>query len=361
MKVVIDNIAFSIQQIGGISVVWFEIIKRMLKDERFDVEFLEFSDAGNNYYRKLLEIPQDRVKVEGNRVVMKWRRYCNPKLGTRDPFIFHSSYYRTSIDKNALNFTTVHDFNYELYGAKNLATIIHKWQQKNAVMKSDVVVCVSENTKKDLLSIYHGVDESKVHVVYNGVSDDYKVMETLNEKRLPFNKTTYCLFVGGRPAYKNFNLAVDSIAATNYNLVIVGPPLSDEETLSLNEKLGGNRYVCLSKVPNNVLNEIYNGAFCLLYPSSCEGFGIPCIEAQKAGCPVIAYNGSSIPEVVADKYALIKDFKIESVVEKIKRYENEELRKGAIEAGLLFTQKFSWDNTYNQLADLYLSKEEEKI
>ncbi len=355
-KIIIDNVAFSIQQIGGISVVWYEIIKRLLKDERFDVRFVEFSDARNNYYRKLLEIPQDKVRVVGSRYAMKWKRYINPYLGINEPHIFHSSYYRTARDRNALNFTTVHDFNYELSSNKDFRTWVHVWQQKQAVMNSDCVICISENTKKDLLSFYPKANERKIHVVYNGVSDDYRVIEGLDDHKLPFKKGTYCIFVGGRPAYKNFNLAVDSVAATGYNLVVVGPQLSEEETLMLNEKIGERRYVSMSRVSNEVLNELYNGAFCLLYPSSCEGFGIPSIEAQKSGCPVIAYDSTSIPEVMSDKESMIKELTVEAVLDKIVRLENERLRSEIVNEGVKFACKFSWDNTYRQLTELYLSQ-----
>ena len=353
-KIFIDNIAFSIQQIGGISVVWFEILKRLLKDDRFDVRCMEFSDAKDNYYRKLLDIHDDRLIKEGGRIAFQLKRYINPHLNDNTPFIFHSSYYRTARNRNAVNVTTVHDFVYERSGSKDLPTKVHIWQQKNAVMNSDAIVCISENTKRDLLSFYHNVDESKVHVVYNGVSDDYRIIESNVDNKFPFKRGTYCMYVGGRPAYKNFRLAVDSVAVTAYNFVIVGPKLSQAEEQMLKDKLGERRYVAMSKVPNEDLNILYNGAFCLFYLSSYEGFGIPCIESQKSGCPVIAYNASSIPEVVADKDTLIQNLNVESVIEKIRRLENAELRRETVVRGVEFAKKFSWDNTYNNLATLYL-------
>lgn len=353
-KILFDNIVFSIQQIGGISVVWFEILKRLLKDDRFDVRCMEFSDATDNYYRKLLNINDDRLINEGGRIAFQLKRYINPHLNDNAPFIFHSSYYRTARNRNAVKVTTVHDFVYERSGSKDLPTKVHIWQQKNAVMNSDVIVCISENTKRDLLSFYHNVDECKVHVVYNGVSDDYRIIESNVDNKFPFKRGTYCMYVGGRPAYKNFRLAVDSVAATAYNFVIVGPKLSQAEEQMLKDKLGERRYVAMSKVPNEDLNILYNGAFCLLYLSSYEGFGIPCIESQKAGCPVIAYNGSSIPEVVADRDSLITCLGVEEVLKKIKRLENMDLRMDLITGGVKFAEKFSWDNTYNNLTSLYL-------
>ena len=60
-----------------------------------------------------------------------------------------------------------------------------------------------------------------------------------------------------------------------------------------------------SNLNNKGLNELYNNARCLIYPSSYEGFGLPIIEAQRAGCPVIALNKSSIPEVIGETPLLL--------------------------------------------------------
>ena len=351
-KVIIDNIVYSIQKIGGISLVFYEHTARLLKDSRYQVEFIECDDADENYYRKLLNIPAISIKIFAKKW-LKFLRYINPKLGFKIPYIFHSSYYRVSRDQSAINFTTVHDFTYERSGSKSIATRVHIWQQKNAVLKSDYIICISENTKKDLLHYYPEVDQEKIHVIYNGVSEEYKKLENLNVKCLPFEPLCYCIYVGVRRSYKNYNLAVESIAKTKYNLLIVGSPLSDKERIYLNNTIGEGRYLCFSKVPNERLNEFYNGAFALLYLSSYEGFGIPCIDAQNSGCPVVALNASSIPEVVCDNNLLIDEPTHENVVLKLKNLEDSSYRKDIVNKGIKFASMFSWDRTYKELTDLY--------
>ena len=56
INILIDNVAFTIQKIGGISVVWYEIINRLLRDQSIDVRFVECPSAKENYYRKRLDI-----------------------------------------------------------------------------------------------------------------------------------------------------------------------------------------------------------------------------------------------------------------------------------------------------------------
>ena len=351
-KIIIDNIVFSIQKIGGISVVWYEIIKRLIADHRYLCKFVEFNDAVDNHYRKLLPIVEDNLSVFSH-IWYHLLRYVNPKLNINEPYIFHSSYYRISNDKSAINFTTVHDFTYERDNRFSLAKVVHKWQKKQAVMKSNYIICISENTKKDLLFYYKKIDPKKVFVVYNGVSDDYVPLINFEYLNFPFPSKTYCIYVGARKAYKNFNLVVEALSKTNFNLVIVGPTLSDKEKIYLDKTIGKNRYYCESNIPNKRLNELYNGAFALLYLSTYEGFGIPCLESQKSGCPVVALNASSIPEVICDKSLLIDDPSVENVIGVINKLQNQNYYQTISEKGLLFARQFSWDRCYNELIYLY--------
>ena len=161
------------------------------------------------------------------------KRYINPRIPLKEQFIFHSSYYRTSSSKYAINITTVHDFTYE-YFSHGLKRMVHCWQKYRAIRRSD-------------------------YVVYNGVSDDYFVIHDENKRtsNLPFLTDTYVLFVGGRAGYKNFQLVVDAIFETSLNLVIVGGLLTGKERFYLEEKLG-SRYKYVGNISNIQLNILYN-------------------------------------------------------------------------------------------------------
>ena len=109
-------------------------------------------------------------------------------------------------------------------------------------------------------------------------------------------------------------MAVKSIKVNKeYSLVLIGGgDLSLAEHAFLERELK-NRYQHLQYIPQNDLNMFYNCAHCLLYPSSYEGFGLPLIEAQRAGCPIIAGNNSSIPEIVKNRLSLINTVSIENI------------------------------------------------
>ena len=344
----LDNIIFSLQKSGGISSVWYEHIKRLLRDGR-KTKFIEYPSAQSNLFRSEIEIPNEQIEAKSDKY-LSFKRYLNPSITEYNPFIFHSSYYRTSSAKNAVNITTVHDFTYE-YFSHGLARNIHCWQKYKAIRNSDFIICISENTKNDLLKFLPDVDKRKIRVIHNGVSEDYYKIQ--DSKALNIEKGNFAVFVGARDGYKNFALAVEAIAETTLQLKIVGPPLNDSEKQFLKTKFGDNRYQYVGRVTNNELNKLYNSAFCLLYPSSYEGFGIPVIEAQKAGCPVIAANQSSIPEIIGDKSLLINSLTAKNIIEKINLLKNSSIRDELITAGLDNSKRFSWDNTFSATLDVY--------
>lgn len=349
MKIYLDNIIYSLQKSGGISVVWTEMLKGILMQE-FDYKCLEYNNAKDNFFRKEFIIPS--CNIENNDYKMlSIQRYCNPKIknSPNKPFIFHSSYYRYSTDKNAINFTTVHDFTYEYY-SRGLKKTMHSCQKNKAIKESDFIICISETTKKDLLHFVPNVDESKIHVIYNGVSDDYYVLE--NKSELKHNLGDFVLFIGSRASYKNFDLAVEALKQTSFNLVIVGDPLLEDEKKYIQNQLGENRFYELGRLSNKQLNLVYNQAYCLLYPSSYEGFGIPVIEAQKAGCPVIVLDAPSIVEIIGDKTLVASDLK--TIVDKIDILKDTHIRNLIISNGLNNSSSYSWEKMREGLFKLYL-------
>ncbi|EEY5971546.1 glycosyltransferase family 1 protein, partial [Escherichia coli] len=130
-----------------------------------------------------------------------------------------SSYYRVhkSPNLNVKNVTTVHDFTYEKYRG-GMSKFIHSLQKYHAIKNSDIVICISNNTARDLLK-YCPISEDKIRVIYNGVSPSYKHISNMSDMRV----NNSVLFVGAREGYKNFVLAVKAVGKLHgLKLTIVG-------------------------------------------------------------------------------------------------------------------------------------------
>lgn len=362
LHVSFDNIIFSLQKAGGISVVWYELLKRILNDPDFDARFLE--ESNENIFRAKMNIPQELIlKKSLSKFPLQIQRYLNPNQIDIDG-IFHSSYYRTIDNPRIANVTTVHDFTYEYYKS-GIAKTIHSVQKYRAIKKADRIICVSENTKKDLLKFYPDVKPSKIHVIYNGVDEIYQVLQNSDKnlkKIIPYTKDEYSLFIGDRKSnYKNFLVALKACRKTKTPLVIIGGGLlSKKESIFLKEEFGANNFIHLEGIENNQLNILYNNACCLLYPSLYEGFGIPVLEAQKAGCPVIAANSSSIPEVIGPVSTLIENPTVENIAEMMLQVKNNaQFGNGQIKIGLENSSRFSWNKCYKETKQVYKQLYEE--
>lgn len=92
------------------------------------------------------------------------------------------------MNHHAINIITVHDFTYERY-SKGLRKAIHCFTKKYAINKADYIICISENTKKDLLKYNPNINKDRILVIYNGASDDFLLlkMSSLDTQKMENN------------------------------------------------------------------------------------------------------------------------------------------------------------------------------
>ncbi|MBN4073772.1 glycosyltransferase family 4 protein [bacterium AH-315-E07] len=353
MHIYLDNIIFFLQRSGGISVYWSELQKRILEKEGERAHIIEIDGYQKNIFRKTLDINPRLIRLESH-WLSRFLRYLPVYLPVSEKVLFHSSYYRFSLQKKVRNVVTVHDFTYEKF-RKGPAKWIHTAQKFFAIKKADGIICVSENTKKDLLEYLPQIHLKKIAVIHNGVSEDfYPLSDTSPVSLRNAPNKPFVLFVGDRKSvHKNFDMAVEILHRTEgLWLVMVGNPLSKVESVLLEQKLP-ERYRYFSRISAAELNVLYNRAFCLLYPSSYEGFGIPVVEAMKAGCPVVSTKTSSITEVAGDAGLLVDCIEVECFLEKIAMLNDVRVRDMYRQKGLVNAEQFGWDRCFDQTMTFY--------
>lgn len=354
MNIYYDNIIYYLQQSGGVSRYWHELSRRLIKDENISAKFIERRQAPIGKVRYSLDIPASDIIYEVS-MPLSAARYLPIAADIKDGGIFHSSYYRVHPSLKLKKVVTVHDFTYE-YFFKGLKKFIHSAQKEYAVKNADKIICVSANTKKDLLKFYPYIPEDRISVVHNGVGDDFapslKPREEILES-LGLKEDKFVIFIGERGGYKNFATAVRACSAEGgFLLVLGGRDLGADEISLLNQHLK-DRYKHFGYVDNDRLRDFYSIAFCLLYPSLYEGFGIPVLEAMRCGCPVIASNTSSLPEAAGDAGILTEGTSAEDFAKRMASLTIGERRQSIIDKGLRHSANFSWDRCYAETMNIY--------
>lgn len=361
MKLLYDHQIFSAQIYGGISRYFYELMGRMSAYNEVNLgiylgyfineyDLDKYRENCSKYYGKKHErIPKTArifAIINGTRLKSFSKQF--------NPDIYHPTYYEYHLDCiNARRVVTVHDMIHEKL--PHYFSLRDKTPQakKKAVSKANGIIAISESTKRDLLEILD-VPEEKVQVIYHGNSLSVDKGNISTQFELPF-----ILYVGTRTGYKNFKLLLETYARSvnineNFKLLCFGGgPFSKEEVSSI------KRFKLESKViqvPGNddLLADLYMQAAVFVYPSLYEGFGIPPLEAMHYGCPVIASNSSSIPEVVGEAGLLFEPTCSDELLDKLdKVLSNTHLRNTLINLGFQRESEFSWDKCAQETFDFY--------
>lgn len=285
--------------------------------------------------------------------IAPWYYTLAPLLGRAD--VIHPTYYATFARDHfrALSIplvVTIHDMTHEIFPDLADPDGFHSEQKRRSIEAASAIICVSENTRGDLLERYPEA-ESIVTVIPLGVdpaTDD-----------LPSNSPAGFLFVGSRAPYKNFDGALKALAKavtadSDINMIVVGPEAEASE-LKLISDLGLSGNVRFAGwIDDAGLRALYAGSLALIYPSLYEGFGLPPLEAMAAGTVAVVSNCSSLPEVVGDAAILFDPRKIDDLADiMIGLHTGRIDRAPWIARGQARAQSFSWEATARMTLDVY--------
>ncbi len=240
---------------------------------------------------------------------------------------------------------------------------IHLRKFLRATREADVVIAISEQTKRDIVDFLK-IDPEKIQVVYQGCHKLFKEPMPANWKKKVQEKhklpKEYILNVGTIEERKNLLTAVQAIKNMDVFLVVVGGKtgyykevLEYIENESLQEKV-----LFLEQVSLEELVAVYQMASLFLYPSMFEGFGIPIIEALYSKVPVITSTGSCFSEAGGPHSLYVDPMDSQKFSQQIESVlSNDNLRNEMIEKGFEFAQKFNDEHIAKEIMKIYKSVE----
>ena len=339
--IAIDGIVFSLQKQGGISVYFYRLLDYLKRQGEpvtlalEDPAKQEVDDSGG-----AISVTRRRARL--------LERYRNCRIPSHTS-VFHSSYYRLPGKSSTPTVATVHDFVYERY-AREPRRWVHSHQKHAAIRAAQAVICVSESTRQDFLEFVGQIPGQAVHVIHNGVSEIFRPLPPASAL------APHLLYVGERRGYKNFRLllrAMEFLPHLELHCVGGGALCTDELAGLPSSVLGRVRH--RGFVSDEVLNELYNQTFGLVYPSSYEGFGIPVVEAMRAGCPVVSIQCKAVMEVGGDALTVAAEADPRALADAVLRLDAVDYRSRMAAAGLEVAGRFSWDQTHARTLNVYRS------
>ncbi|BAY08411.1 glycosyltransferase family 4 protein [Calothrix sp. NIES-2098] len=363
MRIFYDGQIYSLQTFGGISRYFANIISRLPTDDTPIIT--TFSKPDEDEQKKHDPVHPNLKTFQYSRF-LHYRlapiieKYYFRKVTANEQFqLAHPTYHRLLTQQEFSEYRcpvvlTIHDMIHELFPKKDFLGI-EKENKRKAVFSAQAIICVSENTKKDLLELYPTL-ENKITVTY--LASEIDINMSYGDETVPTQP--YLLYVGSRDkVYKNFDsflLAFSKVISINSDikLCVVGSPFNKDEIKQIQELKLTDYIENYGHISDSHLAKLYRCSLAFIYPSLYEGFGIPPLEAMSCGTVAVVSNISSIPEVVGDAGILFNPQAIGDLADIILfLIHNPAERDRLIAKGFQRAKDFSWDKTAAKTIEVY--------
>ncbi|MGW8185069.1 MAG: glycosyltransferase family 4 protein [Candidatus Moraniibacteriota bacterium] len=394
MKIGIDASRAFLEKRTGIEEYSFQVIKNLREKLKDNEVILYIRPNGINASIDKFEIPP-RWKVKKINWIRLWTQVglslemlFNPVdvlfiPAHTIPIIHPSGFIISKLlklfygkDKTPKTIVTVHGLEYEF-----LPEAYSFWERfymrlviKKSCRWADTIIAVSYNTKNDLIELYK-VPEEKIEVIYEGCSfyennleskENILAQKSLNIlKKYQVADVRYLLFIGRIEERKNLTGIIKAFGILKrkytipHKLVLAGGfgyRYADIVKYIQNNDFKEEIYLT-GYIDEKDKKEILKNADVFLFPTLYEGFGLPIIEAQSLGVPIVASNNSSIPEIIGDKVqsSLVDPNNPQEIADAVFHILNDKnIKKDLIEPGLENVKRFSWNACADGVAKVLL-------
>jgi len=228
---------------------------------------------------------------------------------------------------------------------------------KRSVKRTSKVIAVSKNTKQDLINLYK-VNSQKIQVVYEGIAENFYAPVDNSQS---VSEDPYLLFLGRIEERKNVTgiIRAFEIIKEKYHLphklFLVGKPGYGYQAIE--KKIKNSKFKDeifeAGYVSDKEKESFLEQADVFLFPTFYEGFGLPILEAQSLGVPVITSDNSSMPEVAGDGGVLVDPNNHKAIAEAVNRlFLDKNFRNDIIRKGYENTKRFSWEKCAEEISKI---------
>lgn len=338
------NGRFLSQELTGVQRFARELV-RELRRERPDLRVLAPPDA----QAELCE--EFAAKRVGRHVGQLWEQVDLPRYLARQgsPLLLNLGNTAPLLWRRSV--VTLHDVTYVRFPGSYSRRFLwwYGFLVPRILRRGAHVITVSEFSKKEIVDLYR-IPAAKITVVPNAVR-----MPPQGEARHPRRDgKPYFLAVSSPVLHKNFAAMIEAYLTLPFrrdvDMKIVG---SAAAAMKQAERTPGAGVDFLGRVDDEALTRLYRGAIAFVFPSLYEGFGLPPLEAQANGCPVISSDAASMPEVLRDSARYFDAGKLSEIAAAMSEiYGSAHLREQLVTRGFENVRRFSWADSARKVLEI---------
>jgi len=284
-------------------------------------------------------------RTDGLSAMRKNRRYID-KIADKGlvHITGHDNYAVSGIRGNSV--LTIHDMNSAFTGNRVRDIFITYNWFKTPIRRATALTTISRYSASEMAQFFPGMNK-KLSIIPNPVDDRFSFREYV------FNSNKPRILHIGTKVNKNLERVISALAGMNVVLLILGLLSKEQQAMLLENKIDFHQYIGLDF--NNVI-KLYESADIVLFPSLYEGFGMPILEAQATGRPVITSNTTAMPETAGDGAYLVNPQEVHEIRDAVLQLiENSSLRLRLIEAGRRNVANYSASAIAEHYITLYKS------